>query len=144
MSPRLRIYLAAPLFCDAEKRFNLYVRDLLTSAGYEVYLPQEQGKESHLRNPESDPAIFSRHIQALDRRDLVVAVCDGADTDSGTAWEMGYAYARGIPLIALRTDARTLGTDKKVNLMIGQSAHVVTSLQQLMISLPELLPKTKD
>ncbi len=26
--------------------------------------------------------------------------------DDSTAWEMGYAYARGIPVVGLRTDFR--------------------------------------
>ena len=38
------IYLAAPLFSDAERAFNLVLRDLLTSQGYPVYLPQEKGE----------------------------------------------------------------------------------------------------
>ncbi len=38
--------------------------------------------------------------------DVVVALLDGAQVDDGTAWEIGYAYARGIPVIGLRTDFR--------------------------------------
>lgn len=36
------------------------------------------------------------------------AVLDGVDVDSGTAWEIGYAYARGKPIIGLRTDFMSL------------------------------------
>ena len=38
--------------------------------------------------------------------DVVVALLDGAQVDDGTAWEIGYAYAKGMPVIGLRTDFR--------------------------------------
>ena len=36
----------------------------------------------------------------------MVALLDGPQVDDGTAWEIGYAYAKGIPVIGLRTDFR--------------------------------------
>ncbi len=120
---RLKIYLAAPLFSDAERAFNAVLRDLLTGGGYSVYLPQETGEG--LGGPGRDRALFESHIAALDGAGCVVAVCDGADTDSGTAWEMGYAAAKGIPVIALSTDRRGPWAGRRVNLMVRESAEVV-------------------
>ena len=48
--------------------------------------------------------IFMKCVEGVDASDLVVAVLDGVDVDSGTAWEIGYAYAKGKPVIGLRTD----------------------------------------
>lgn len=53
--------------------------------------------------------------------DIVVAVLDGSDADSGTAWETGYACAKGIPVIGVRTDFRLQGDDKGLNLMLSRS-----------------------
>jgi nucleoside 2-deoxyribosyltransferase len=53
----------------------------------------------------------------VDSSDIVVAVLDGVDVDSGTAWEIGYAYAKGKPVVGLRTDFRDL-SDGIVNLMV--------------------------
>ena len=50
---------------------------------------------------------------------------DGSDPDSGTAWEIGYAYAKGTPIILLRTDFREWGGrtgDAPYNLMLTESA----------------------
>ena len=52
------------------------------------------------------------------------AILDGADADSGTCWECGYAYARGKPVIAVRTDLRA-GEDMGLNLMLSRSARAV-------------------
>ncbi|RMF77555.1 MAG: nucleoside 2-deoxyribosyltransferase, partial [Chloroflexi bacterium] len=38
--------------------------------------------------------------------------------DDGTAWELGYAYARGKHLIGVYTDMRLTFNEQVVNLMI--------------------------
>jgi len=134
---RSRVYLAAPLFSDGERAFNLLIRDLLEKNGYPVYLPQGTGEG--LAGPERDAAIFRGHVAALDAASCVVAVCDGADTDSGTAWEIGYAAAKGIPVIALSTDRRRPWAGKKVNLMIRQSAELAGTAEELLEILGRVL-----
>ena len=44
--------------------------------------------------------------------------------DSGTAWECGYAYAKGKPLVCYRTDFRITGDTEGApyNLMLSESA----------------------
>jgi len=46
---------------------------------------------------------------AIDRAGALVAVLDGVDVDSGTAAEIGYAFARGIPIVGYRGDLRLAG-----------------------------------
>jgi nucleoside 2-deoxyribosyltransferase len=96
-----------------------------------VYLPQLVGDDTHCRDKEAHWEIFRTHLEALEHTDIVVAVIDGPDADSGTAWEMGYAYARGIPVIAIRTDFRMAGRHERVNLMLEQSARVITDIESL-------------
>ena len=133
-----QVYLAAPLFSDAERAYNLVLRELLEKNGYSVYLPQETGEG--LAGPERDGAIFGSHIAALEGASCVVAICDGTDTDSGTAWEMGYAAARSIPVIALSTDRRGPWSGKRVNLMIRQSAALAGTPAEVLAALGRLLP----
>ncbi|MDD1673618.1 MAG: nucleoside 2-deoxyribosyltransferase [Methanomicrobiales archaeon] len=135
MTSLQQVYLAGPLFSEAEKRYNLYLRDPLTGSGFMVYLPQEQGEDTRHRNLEEDRQLFLHHREALDRSHCIIAVCDGTDTDSGTAWEMGYAHAQGIPVIALRTDVRMLGHARRINLMLEQSASIVTTHEELIVLL---------
>ena len=136
---RYRVYLAAPLFTEAEQTYNLALRDLLEAHLFDVYLPQEVGDTSHTRCREEHRAIFSQHTAALRDVDTVVAVIDGADADSGTSWEMGYAYALGKKVVALRTDFRTAGRHERVNLMLEESATVVTKKEDLPRALGSFL-----
>jgi len=129
---RFRLYLAAPLFSRAEKLYNISLFELLTSYFFEVYLPQEVGDDTHHRDLEEHGRIFRTHVQALDSADAVVAVIDGADADSGTSWEMGYAYSRGKPVYSIRTDFRMSGMKERVNLMLEQSSSVVTGELDLL------------
>jgi nucleoside 2-deoxyribosyltransferase/predicted secreted protein len=129
---RYRIYLAAPLFSDAERIFNASVARLLRANLFDVHLPQEAGDDSDTRDIREQERLFLFNKTILEESDFIVAIIDGADADSGTAWEMGYAFALGKPVIALRTDFRRVGHHEQVNLMLEQSAKVVGSTEDLL------------
>ena len=68
--------------------------------------------------------IFSTDVGGLDWADAVVAIMDGLDPDSGTAWECGYAY-RKKPLLLVRTDFRAQsGSGAPYNPMLTESATI--------------------
>ncbi|MDP3106137.1 MAG: nucleoside 2-deoxyribosyltransferase [Candidatus Methanoperedens sp.] len=125
------VYLAAPLFSEAELDFNRMLRDEIKSSGFNVFLPQEDSNNVKDRD-DRQMLIFSKNEAAIEKSDIIVAVIDGADVDSGTAWEIGYAYARGKPILGLRTDFRTLGIEGTVNLMIERSVVLCMSIRELL------------
>jgi nucleoside 2-deoxyribosyltransferase/predicted secreted protein len=129
---RYRVYLAAPLFSEAERSYNRSIEELLRKNFFEVYLPQQAGDDSEIRGKEEQQLIFLKNLKALENADIIVAIIDGADADSGTAWEMGYAFALGKKVIGLRTDFRRSGNYEKVNFMLEESAIVVTNTSQLL------------
>jgi len=129
---RYRVYLAAPLFSEAERLYNVHIAGLLKKNLFEVCLPQDAGDDSAGRGHHEHERLFLLNKEALEHADIVVSIIDGADADSGTSWEMGYAYARKKTVIALRTDFRHVGAGEHVNLMLEQSAVVVTSPEQLL------------
>lgn len=132
---RYRVYLAAPLFSAAERSYNRALANRLRENLFDVYLPQDAGDDSAGRGADRNRRLFSANRKALAGCDAVVAVIDGADADSGTSWEMGYASAKGIPVIAVRTDFRHVGNDERVNLMLEQSSVVVATEEQLLEAL---------
>jgi len=104
----MKIYLAGPLFSAAERNFNSELTRLLRGQGHEVWLPQEFEQPTM-----TSKEIFARDVEGIDWAEVLVANMDGADPDSGTCWECGYAY-RKKPVILFRTDFRAgsrLGTD---------------------------------
>ena len=135
---KYRIYLAAPLFSEAERTYNSAIAELLRSHYYEVYLPQETGDDHAVRDKKDYARIYRCNKRAVRDADIVVAIIDGADADSGTAWEMGYAAGLRKTVIALRTDFRRAGSHERVNLMLEQEARVVTSRNELLAALGAL------
>jgi len=114
-----KIYMAGPLFTLAEQGFNTGLARFLESQGHEVWLPQE-----HEPRSQTARSIFEMDVGGIDWADMVVACMDGPDPDSGTAWECGYAYAKGKPIVCYRTDFRVCGdtTSAPYNLMLAESA----------------------
>lgn len=127
MSSVKQIYLAGPLFSQAERDFNRNLRDRLVEMGFGVFLPQEDGEDNlETRMHERQMCIFENDVRGIDEADMVLAVLDGgSDVDSGTAWEMGYAYAKGKKVLGLKTDFRTFGEEGIINLMMEMSVEVL-------------------
>jgi nucleoside 2-deoxyribosyltransferase len=117
----MKIYLSAPLFSQVERRWNRMLAAGLMKhiQGAQVVLPQDFKFGESFNQATDFPMLFRRCIQELENCDLVVAVLDGPDVDSGTAFEVGYAYARGIPIVGIRTDFRK-SQDRGLNLMLSQ------------------------
>ena len=123
-----KVYLASPFFDDAElKRVNK-VKEILDSKGLEVFSPKEHQNE-HLEfgSIEWRKATFENDVKHIDWCDVVVAIiCKGNYDDSGTAWELGYAYATNKPVVLVNITGET------INLMIADSIHaLITSYDEL-------------
>jgi nucleoside 2-deoxyribosyltransferase len=85
------------------------------------------------------------NAERIDKSDAVFAVLDGVDVDSGTAAEIGYAFARGKKVYGLRTDFRLAGDNlgATVNLQVeyfitASGGRVVTSLDEFVACAEEL------
>jgi nucleoside 2-deoxyribosyltransferase len=128
--------LASPLgFSQAGRHFyDGVLVPLVRALGYEVLDPwalTESGKVAAVQALPYGPArreawrVLNREIgasnrAALDRAHGVLAVLDGVDVDSGTAAEIGYAFARGKLIVGYRGDFR-LSADNEgstVNLQV--------------------------
>jgi len=139
----MKIYQAGPLFSKAEREWHKHFKAKLETSGYDSLWPGDLFA--------ADEKVTARQIMEADRDallscDAVVALLDGPQVDDGTAWEIGYAYAKGLPIIGIRTDFRICSDsgDGKVNAMIqgsvialcqseGEVLDVLKTLQHNMI-----------
>jgi nucleoside 2-deoxyribosyltransferase len=130
-SAQTKLYLAGPLFSQAEWRWNARLVEALRRSGYDVFAPQEKAKAALGTAGALDArAIFAGNVKDIERAHVVVAVLDGPDVDSGTSWECGYAFKLGRPVVGIRTDFRSGGDDPKnaVNLMLSNGCREVILL----------------
>jgi nucleoside 2-deoxyribosyltransferase len=127
MADKKRIYLASPLgFADSTRGFMVETiarlaevvsvanpwDDTSFAADFErahSLTDINQRREAFHRINLGIGAKNERMIRSVD---MLVAVLDGVDVDSGTAGEMGFAYGLGMPVYGLRTDFRVSGDNE--------------------------------
>jgi nucleoside 2-deoxyribosyltransferase len=136
MATGVRIYVASPLgFSQAGRHFYEGVLvPFVRRLGFVVLDPwtlTDPARIAAVRALPYGPArreawraldreIGATNRAAIDEARAVVAVLDGVDVDSGTAAEIGYAFARGKLVVGYRGDLR-LGADNEgstVNLQV--------------------------
>lgn len=125
------IYLAAPFFNEKEIEIYDRVIHLLRSMKLKVFVPREHEIPNawELSNQEWAKQVFFADAVALSCSKRVVALNFGMYSDSGTAWEMGYALGLGIPV----TQVLCGGDNAVYSLMTIGSAHNVCDLGNFSI-----------
>jgi len=124
----MTIYLAAPLFTIAERLFNRQFATALRKRlpECEVILPQDSrvGESASFNDRRHATALYECCREAIDRSDLVLAMLDGSDGDSGVCFEVGYAVGIGKRVVGVRTDFRQLQV-KGLNVMLAEGCDEV-------------------
>ncbi len=135
----MQLYYAGPLFTQAERTWNAMIARILVDHGHSVFLPQTEVQE--LERLEAGP-IFQLDVDGVRSAEVIVAILDGADPDSGTCFECGLAFALGIPIVAVRTDFRAGGDAlpgqrlPAINLMLSEAAAEIVDLPA-PVTIPE-------
>ncbi|MBP1044690.1 nucleoside 2-deoxyribosyltransferase [Enterococcus sp. BWM-S5] len=114
----MKIYFAGPMFAKADLLYNEYlVKEIRAlSSEIQVYLPQENEAINDKAAYADSKMIALADTEKVLESDLLVAVLDGLTIDAGVASEIGVAYAKDIPVIAVYTDTRQQGADNSKKL----------------------------
>ncbi len=136
----MKVFIAGPLFSQAEREFNLKLDGFLRKHGFETVLPQRDVGQlwKHVRKlgRRAYLEVYERDIRRIEEADIVVAILDGPDVDSGTAFEVGYACAKGKPVIGLKTDMRVFAQGEDVNNMLAHGVRkIVKNFDELLSTL---------
>lgn len=158
---KIKIYLAGPLgFSQAGREFhNSSIIPIIKKLGYSYYDPwttkldkkihkvssMDYGKRKRNEWYKLNIEIGKLNTSEIDSSDILLAVLDGTDVDSGTAAEIGYAYGKGKKIIGYRGDFR-LSADNEgstVNLQVeyfirSSGGTIVKTIKQLNTELKKL------
>ena len=155
-----QVYLASPLGFSPENRFYLErVKNCLTRQNVRIFDPWDQpqfaGKIAHALTIDGFAArkaafrdiaaeIGRCNEEGIRDSDCLLAVLDGAEVDSGTASEIGFASALGKTCYGLRTDVRDCGdfTGIPLNLQVlhfieRSGGELFRSIEAIAIGLRE-------
>ncbi len=157
----MNVYIASPLgFAKSTIPFMDSLEILLKAQGIEIFNPWRNPLEkeiglalsiadrgqriAELRRVNNE--IGRSNEKAILECDIVVAILDGTDVDSGTASEIGFAYAKNKRILGLRTDFRLSGDNEAaiINLQVqywieASSGKIVRSISELQSMLNQWL-----
>lgn len=131
-----RVYIAAPLFNEAERKFNEILANALR-ASVDVYLPQSDGillEDAISRGEDPSQAskgVFAADIGALRKCDALLIVLNGRTIDEGAAFELGVAWSLGKRCIGYKNDPRQL-------LAAGDNPMIVQAVSDILCSLKDV------
>lgn len=131
---KLKAYIAGPLALQSDREFLEKIEKICKKHEIMTFLPH---KDVGLwKNLEDTRKIALADLKGFENCDLLIANINGFGISSGTAWEMGYAYANKIPVIAIKTD-------KPVNESIEDLSAIVVGLTKIVTSFGELEKELK-
>ena len=94
MPKKIKVYLAGPLFTEAEMNQRKFEAERLRKLGYDVYSPLEQNADIGFHMDE----LYRRDIAAMTECDISVLCLD--NLDSGTMSELGWFVAKEKPVFS--------------------------------------------
>lgn len=121
---RGNIYLAGPFFNSEQLGAMERVEKLLDKLKLPYYSPRKHLILKPKASWDERKAVFNENIDAIAESKLMLACTEWPDT--GTNWEMGFAFALRIPVVGFTHKA------DKINVMLAQScAGFLTSEDSL-------------
>ena len=126
----MKIYLASPFFSHEEVEIYRQVIEDLRRAGYEVYVPQEHTVEGAWEMSNADWAreVYMADTYAIADCDVVMVLNFGMYSDSGTAWEAGFAYAFNKTVVQVLCG----GDNATYSLMMLGGCYKIISLRDVI------------
>jgi nucleoside 2-deoxyribosyltransferase len=134
---KMLVYLAGPLFSDAERTFNIRLTEALEEH-VQVYLPQRDGGLMNDMIRDGVPAdvaacrVFRRDMDAIRDAHYLIAILDGRAIDEGVAFELGIAFGQCKRCIGLQTDSRRLASWGNNPMITGAMEIVFQNVQDLL------------
>lgn len=151
----MKLYLAGPLgFSEAGRAFQYQVLiPRFAELGFQVLDPWRLTDAHEISQVNSLPygakkkhawrelnqKIALNNTRAIDGCDFVVAVLDGPDVDSGTAAEIGYAFAKGKRILGYRSDFRMSGDNEGTTVNLQVEFFILKSGGRVCRDLEELI-----
>lgn len=131
----MKFYLASPFFNEKELENVKIAEKILTERGFSLFSPRlnEVRTDENTQQSWWSKETFMNDKKFIDWADVVVMLYYGGYSDSGTAWECGYAYGTNTPVVVVQ-----LGEDS--NLMVHEGCHSNITLEELRTYDFEMLP----
>jgi len=130
------IYIAGSLFTPSDRHYLEEIDKIIRAKGFNTYLPHRDAGIS-LRT-DKGAEFFEKDLEAINNCDFIIAILNGTDVDSGTAFEMGLAHSKNIRIYGILNDTRHLNI-YSLNVMILNSViKIINNFHELELLLMEI------
>ncbi|MBM3233798.1 hypothetical protein FJZ19_01760 [Candidatus Pacearchaeota archaeon] len=137
MNNKFRVYIAGPLCTQEERNFLEKIDELCKKLGLETFLPH---RDCGLWKSMKDIKRIARgDLKGFKNCKFLIASLNGFNVGAGTAWEMGYAYSKKIPVIAIKTDRKPEESIEEISAIIAGTTKITTSLNELESEIKKLV-----
>jgi nucleoside 2-deoxyribosyltransferase len=135
----MKIYIAGKLTNASEREKLEEITRLCERLGFETFLPhRDVGLYEEIKDTKK---IFEGDIiKGFNSCNLIIALLDGLHVGAGTAWELGYAYAKKIPAIGIKMDEPAEDAIEYLSAILISSMKIVSSMKDLERELKKFNP----
>lgn len=132
----LKVYCASGWFSESQESILTNIENYLRGKdNVKPYFPRHDGvklEANQFHDPKLREKVFLDNLKNIDEADFVVANLDGREgyLDTGTCYEVGYAMARGIPVIGYQDDENGKLMDL-IGSVSGGFVGVCTGIEEL-------------
>ena len=133
-----KIYIAGKLCNKSEREFLEEIDKICKILGFKTFLPhRDVGLAQGIKDVKR---VFKGDIiEGFKNCKLVIANLNGLHIGAGTAWELGYAYAKGIPCLGIKTDEYIEEALDYLSAVLIASMKIVKSLEELEKEMKKLV-----
>ncbi|MFJ7666314.1 nucleoside 2-deoxyribosyltransferase [Lysinibacillus sp. NPDC097195] len=159
----MKAYLANGLFSLGDRLVNERLAAAIRQAvpNIELYVPQENDAINDKTAYADSLAIAEADLEMLQKSDVLIAVLDGVEIDSGVAAEIGAFSMLNRPIIGVFTDVRQQGRENMMKIealirdgienqfvyrnlfvigLIKRNGVITTSINDAVLAVQELQP----
>ena len=125
----MKVYIAGNLSIKRDREFLEEIDKVCKKFKLDTFLPhRDVGLWEDIKNVKE---VAKRDLEGFKDCKLLIASLNGFNLGAGTAWEMGYAYAHNIPIIAIKTDSKVKDSIEEISAIIAGSTKIISSLKEL-------------
>ena len=137
----MKVYIAGPLCTEQDREFVEKLAKICKRLGLETFLPHRDG--GLWKSIKDTKKIAEADLKGFENCDFVIASLNGFNIGAGTAWEMGYAYSREIPIIAIKTDRKIEESIEELSAIIAGTTKITTNLENLEQEIRKMTKKIR-
>ena len=132
----MKVYIAGPLCSESERKEVEKLSSICEKKGFNTFLPHRDA--GLWKEGVSFEEIAKKDLGGFKDCDLVVANLNGFNVGAGTAFEIGYAYSSGIPVIGIKEDRAIQDSIEELSAIIVGAIKIVESISELDVELEKL------